>query len=420
MKASFSNPSVIPQPDTRIGLHIFEKLFHAQLSKLTVGVLEFSGHGWSTSYGNGQGHQASIQVKDKAFYRKACLGGSLGIADSYADGDWDSPDLPSLFRLFLQNQDSMDNLDKGLAKAMNKMAKWMYDISLKNTVEGSRKNISLHYDLGNEFYELFLDPTMTYSCGIFEGENSTMQEASLAKYDSILEQLQVDGRHNLLEIGCGWGGFAIHAAQKTGCRVTGTTISKQQFEYAKKRVVQLGLEGSVDIVMTDYRQLESQYDRVVSIEMIEAVGQDFLPTYFGRISDRLKPDGAALVQGITMPDHRYKGYLKRVDYIRSRVFPGSCCPSVSAMVAASTQNTDLRPSSITEIGRHYVRTLQEWRQKFTANLWKIKDLGYSESFLRSWEYYLCYCEAGFAENYTNNVHYMLTKPRYQSALEKAA
>ena len=403
-----------------IGLPILEKLFHQKLSNITQGTLEFTGHGRSCSYGTGKGHRASIHVKDKAFYRKACLGGSLGIADSYADGDWDSPDLTALFRLFLHNQSSMDNLDKGLASILSRMAKWMYGLTLRNTVEGSKRNISLHYDLGNDFFELVLDPTMTYSCGIFENDDTSMEEASLAKYDSILEQLQVEASHSLLEIGCGWGGFAIRAAQATGCKMTSTTISEEQYKFAKKRVAKLGLEDRVSIIKADYRHLEAQYDRIVSIEMIEAVGHNFLPTYFGKIANLLKDDGAALIQGITMPDYRYEGYLKRVDYIRSRVFPGSCCPSVTAMVGAATQTTDLRPAGLTEIGRHYVKTLQEWGKNFNANWEKIRELGYPESFLRSWEYYLCYCEAGFAEDYTNNVHLLLTKPNFHQTLRKAA
>ena len=350
---------------------------------------------------------ASVEVNDLSFFRKACLGGSLGVADSYADGDWDSPDLVSVFRFFLQNQKIMDGMEVGWATLLNKIARWSYLLGQKNTIQGSRKNISLHYDLGNDFYELMLDPTMTYSCGIFESASTTLEEASIAKYDRIIEQLRIEPHHKVLEIGCGWGGFAERFAQKTKARLTATTISQKQFEYAHNR-----LDGNdqVQLVQEDYRHLSGRFDRIVSIEMIEAVGHEFLPTYFSRISQLLSPDGAAMIQGITMPDHRYEQYLKEVDYIRTRVFPGSCVPSASAMIEAAVKDSDLRPASLFDFGYHYARTLREWRLRFLENENKIAGLGYDSSFRRSWVYYLCYCEAGFEEGYTGDIHLMLAKP----------
>ena len=406
---SQSHP-VITENSSALGISLWRKLFHKKLSLLSSGVLEIVEGRNNHKYGSGSGLHGTISINREAFYRKACLGGTIGISDSYKDGDWDSPDLTKLFRLFLQNQKSMDDLDKGFAKIFNKIAKFAYDLTLRNSIKGSKRNISMHYDLGNDFFESFLDATMTYSCGIFESEDSSMEEASLKKFDSIIDQLEITDRHRVLEVGCGWGGFAIRAAQRVGCKVTATTISKEQYEFATKRVCDLGLADLVDVVMVDYRNLESKFDRIVSIEMIEAVGHTFLPTYFKKLSDLLKDDGAALIQGITMPDYRYEGYLKRTDYIRSRVFPGSCCPSLSAMISASTKWTNLRPSKVTEIGHHYVITLQQWRNKFLANRDQIAQLGYSESHLRDWEFYLAYCEAGFAESYTNNVHLRLSKP----------
>ena len=387
----------------------FERKLIEQLEKANRGSLTLTSNGRNYAFGDppNVGVSASVEVNDLSFFRKACLGGSLGVADSYADGDWDSPDLVSVFRFFLQNQKIMDGMEVGWATLLNKIARWSYLLGQKNTIQGSRKNISLHYDLGNDFYELMLDPTMTYSCGIFESASTTLEEASIAKYDRIIEQLRIEPHHKVLEIGCGWGGFAERFAQKTKARLTATTISQKQFEYAHNR-----LDGNdqVQLVQEDYRHLSGRFDRIVSIEMIEAVGHEFLPTYFSRISQLLSPDGAAMIQGITMPDHRYEQYLKEVDYIRTRVFPGSCVPSASAMIEAAVKDSDLRPASLFDFGYHYARTLREWRLRFLENENKIAGLGYDSSFRRSWVYYLCYCEAGFEEGYTGDIHLMLAKP----------
>ena len=353
---------------------------------------------------------ADIEITNKSFFRKTCLGGSLGVADSYADGDWETKDLVGVFRLFLQNQDVMDGMESGWASLLNRVARWTYMLSQKNTRKGSRKNIALHYDLGNDFYELMLDPTMTYSCGVFESPQSTLEQASLAKYDRIIDQLDIQPHHHVLEIGCGWGGFAHRLAEKTKAKLTATTISDRQFEYAQNRIQKNGFEDRVSIIKKDYRDLVGQFDRIVSIEMIEAVGHEFLPSYFSQISDLLLPDGAAMIQGITMPDHRYTQYLKEVDYIRTRVFPGSCVPSASAMIAAAVKASDLRPADLHDFGYHYSRTLREWRLRFLENENQIKKLGYDEHFRRAWLYYLSYCEAGFEEGYTGDIHLLLAKP----------
>jgi cyclopropane-fatty-acyl-phospholipid synthase len=351
--------------------------------------------------------EAEVSVTNPSFFRKACLGGSLGVADSYAEGDWETPDLVSVFRFFLQNQEVMDGMEGGWATLLNKIAHLSYKISQRNTLQGSRKNIALHYDLGNDFYELMLDPTMTYSCGIFDTDQSTLEEASLAKYDRIIDQLKIEPHHKVLEIGCGWGGFAQRLAEKTDVHLTATTISHRQFEYARNRLAD---HSQVEVIQEDYRNLSGTFDRIVSIEMIEAVGHEYLPTYFSKISQLLAKDGAALIQGITMPDHRYGQYLKEVDYIRTRVFPGSCVPSASAMIEAAVKKTDLRPAGLFDFGYHYARTLREWRLRFLENEKQIEKLGYDDHFRRAWVYYLCYCEAGFEEGYTGDIHLLLTKP----------
>ena len=388
----------------------FERALLSKLSEISSGTLMVQTPSKAHAFGQGKGLQAELLVKNKDFFRKACLGGSLGVADSYAAGDWTTNDLVLLFRLFLQNQEVMDGMEGGWATLLNKIARWGYALSQKNTIKGSRKNIALHYDLGNDFYELMLDPTMTYSCGIFATPETTLEEASLAKYDRIIDQLEIKAGHHLLEIGCGWGGFAHRLAERTDARLTATTISEQQYVYALERIRKNGWDDRIKVVKQDYRNLSGEFDRVVSIEMIEAVGHEYLPGYFSKISELLAPDGAALIQGITMPDHRYEQYLKEVDYIRTRVFPGSCVPSASAMIAAAVKRSDLRPAALHDFGYHYARTLREWRLRFKQNEEKIIALGYDDSFRRAWEYYLCYCEAGFEEGYTGDIHLLLAKP----------
>ena len=395
----------------------WERTLLGQLKKIDQGSLSIKMGKRQLTLGTPSGNHisADIEITNKSFFRKTCLGGSLGVADSYADGDWDTKDLVAVFRLFLQNQDVMDGMESGWASLLNRVARWTYMLSQKNTRKGSRKNIALHYDLGNDFYELMLDPTMTYSCGIFASAESTLEQASLAKYDRIIDKLEIQPHHQVLEIGCGWGGFAHRLAERTQAQLTATTISDRQHEYAKERIKKAGFNDRISIIKKDYRDLVGQFDRIVSIEMIEAVGHEFLPSYFSQISDLLLPTGAAMIQGITMPDHRYTQYLKEVDYIRTRVFPGSCVPSASAMIAAAVKGSDLRPADLHDFGYHYSRTLREWRLRFLENENQIKKLGYDEHFRRAWLYYLCYCEAGFEEGYTGDIHLLLGKPECKLA-----
>ncbi|MDC0646173.1 cyclopropane-fatty-acyl-phospholipid synthase family protein [Opitutales bacterium] len=411
MKASA--PASIPPPLRSTGedFGLFGRLLLKQFTKIKRGrlILKFSGR--EHVFGDSQASSPiNITVLNPVFFRKACLGGSLGVADSYSAGDWETNDLVGLFRLFLQNFEVMDDLEGGWASLLNKLARWGYMIGQKNTVKGSRRNIALHYDLGNNFYELMLDPTMTYSCGIFADKETTLKQASIAKYDRIIEQLDIKHGQTVLEIGCGWGGFAQRLLETTGAKWTGTTISKEQHSYTLRQIEKGGFKERATLLQEDYRTLQGSYDRVVSIEMIEAVGHEYLPTYFSKISDLLAADGASLVQAITMPDHRYDQYLTEVDYIRTRVFPGSCVPSVSAMISAVAKKSDLRPTGVQDIGYHYARTLREWRLRFLKNEEAIKSLGYDDSFRRAWIYYLCYCEAGFEEGYTGDIHLLLTKP----------
>ena len=350
-----------------------------------------------------------ISVNDMRFYIDVMLAGSNGAASAYRDGFWSCNNLTGLFQLMVRNLDTLDKLEGGFASIGNWWLKRRHK-SRSNTRNGSRQNIHAHYDLGNEFFELMLDPTMTYSSGYFLSEESNMEEASIEKLDRICRKLNLQINDHVVEIGTGWGSFAIHAASHYGCRVTTTTISKEQFKFASERIRKLGLRDKIDIRLSDYRDLRGKYDKLVSIEMIEAVGHDFLPAYFSACSNLLKENGQACIQAITMPDHRYDQYLKNSDFIQQFIFPGSCVPSITAIQNAITKGSDLRISQLEDFGQHYARTLDQWRRTFISEFEAVENMGYSEDFNRLWEYYLCYCEAGFLERYTGVIQFVLDKP----------
>jgi cyclopropane-fatty-acyl-phospholipid synthase len=293
-----------------------------------------------------------------------------------------------------------------LKAPLNRVLHWLS----RNTRKGSRRNIGAHYDLGNDLFELFLDPTMMYSCAYYQSPHASLEEASVAKLDRICQKLELKSDDHLLEIGTGWGGFAIHAAKHYGCRVTTTTISRQQFELARERACQQGVEDRITFLFEDYRDLEGQYDKLVSIEMIEAIGHQYLDTYFEKCSSLLKPDGMMLLQAITIADQRYKSALNEVDYIKKFIFPGGFLPSVSAMSRSIARVSDMKMFHMDDIGPHYARTLADWRQRFFDRLEDVRKKGYSDAFIRMWEYYLCYCEGGFLERDIGTVQMLLTKP----------
>jgi cyclopropane-fatty-acyl-phospholipid synthase len=366
---------------------------------------------WSAGRGAGE---ARLTVSDPGFYLDVALEGGLGAARSWMDGLWHSDDLTAVLRLLVRNIDRVDRVEGGSA-ALAGIAARVRHVLNRNSRNGSRRNIHAHYDLGNELFALFLDESMTYSAGVYEREDATLEEAQRAKLDRICRKLDLGPTDHVLEIGTGWGSFAIHAARHYGCRVTTTTISREQHALASERVREAGLGGRIELLLSDYRDLEGRYDKLVSIEMIEAVGHDYLPDYFATCSRLLRDDGAMLLQGITMPDQRYAGYLKSSDFIQQVVFPGSCCPALTAMLEAVRGHTDLRVAHLEDIGPHYARTLREWRERFDAREAEVRALGYPERFLRMWRYYLCYCEAGFAERYTGDVQLLLEKPARRAA-----
>jgi cyclopropane-fatty-acyl-phospholipid synthase len=350
-----------------------------------------------------------VEVRDPAFYLDLARGGSFGVGEAYLAGRWSSPDLTALFRLFLANEALGDRLDRGPARLAGLLARWRY-ARRPNTRAGSRRNIAEHYDLGNDFFGLFLDPTLTYSAGIFERPGATLEEASIAKLDRVCRKLEVAPEDHLLEIGSGWGSFAIHAASRYGCRVTTTTISREQHALASRRVEEAGLADRVKVLLRDYRDLEGRYDKIASIEMVEAVGHAYLPTFFERCAALLGPAGRLVLQVITMPERRYARYLANPDFIQTHVFPGGALPSLGALVQAAARVSDLAAVHLEDIGPHYATTLRHWREAFQARLDEARALGYPERLLRLWQYYLSSCEAGFEARYLGDLQIVFDRP----------
>ena len=350
-----------------------------------------------------------LTVHDRRFYGDVAFGGALGAGESYMHGHWSCDDLTGMIRLLLQNRAVLDGMDGGLARLTVPLQKLFHWVN-RNTRAGSRRNIAAHYDLGNDFFRLWLDPTMMYSSAIFEQPDASLYQASVAKLDRICRKLDLQPGDHVVEIGTGWGGFALHAAANYGCEVTTTTISREQFELASRRVAEAGLSQRVHVLLEDYRDLDGRYDKLVSIEMIEAVGHQYLDTYFEQCSRLLKDDGAMLLQAITIQDQRYSKALKTIDFIKRYIFPGSFIPSVSAISDSVARSTDMKIFHLEDIGPHYATTLRRWRERFFDRIEEVSALGYPEEFIRMWEFYLCYCEGGFLERAIGDVQVLLTKP----------
>ncbi|WP_300425013.1 cyclopropane-fatty-acyl-phospholipid synthase family protein [uncultured Thalassolituus sp.] len=380
------------------------------LQKLHTGSLTVVEGDETYQFGNTHSElNAQLHIHDSEAYRSIALSGSVGAGESYMTGDWSSPDLPLLIRLLARNKDVVDNIDGGLANLGKAALKVFHGLN-RNTEKGSRRNIAAHYDLGNDMFALFLDPTMMYSSGIFPAEDATMEEASICKMDRICQKLQLCEDDHLVEIGTGWGSMAIHAAKHYGCQVTTTTISEQQYEWAERRIREEGLEKRITLLKKDYRALEGKFDKLVSIEMIEAVGWQYLDTYTATINRLLKDDGVALIQAITIDDQRYEQAKNEVDFIKRYIFPGSFIPCITAIQNSVTRTSDMKMTHMEDITPHYARTLAEWRKEFLSKAEDIKSQGYSDDFIRLWDFYFAYCEGGFAERVIGDVQLMFSKP----------
>jgi cyclopropane-fatty-acyl-phospholipid synthase len=361
-----------------------------------------------------------LEVLDVAFYRAVAASGSVGAGSAYMEGLWrcsaagmsSSDALVALIRLLVRNRELLDGLETGLAR-LGAVALRAWEAMRRNTRAGSRRNIAAHYDLGNEFFALFLSPDLMYSAALWDGADDTLEAASTRKLDTICRQLRLTPTDHVVEIGTGWGGFALHAARHYGCRITTTTISREQHALARERVARAGLNDRIEVRLDDYRDLTGRYDKLVSIEMIEAIGASYLETYFAALDRLLQPDGLALVQAITIEDHRYARALRSVDFIKRHVFPGSFIPSVSAMLAAKTRASRLGLLALRDFGDSYARTIEAWRRRFLARVPEVRAQGFDERFVRMWEFYLAYCEGGFRERSIGVAHLLLAKPGWR-------
>jgi len=391
-------------------LHLARALVHDRLRRTRCGELVLVEDGRETAFGTPDAEpRARVEVRDPALYRALALRGPLGGAEAFLDGHWDSPDPAAVVRVLAANRDVFDDMDRGAARLARPGLRLLHALR-RNTRAGSRRNVAAHYDLGNDFFACFLDRTLTYSCGIFEREEADLEEAQVAKYERVCRKLELGPGDHVLEVGGGWGGFAIHAAKRYGCRVTTTTVSRAQHELARERVAEARLEDRVEVVCEDYRDLCGRYDKLVSIEMIEAVGADHWEAFFRACSERLRPDGALLLQAIGVPERDLASSLRSVDFVKRHVFPGGQLVSVGAICRALARATDLRVAHMEELTPHYAETLRRWRARFRANRETIRAQGFPERFLRLWEFYLAYCEGGFAERANVVFQMVLEKP----------
>jgi cyclopropane-fatty-acyl-phospholipid synthase len=352
---------------------------------------------------------ATIAVHDEAFFRRAVLGGDIGVGESYMAGEWSSPDLVSVVRAAVRNMAGIDDSNRAVA-AVTRLVNWLRHLRNDNSLRGSRRNIAYHYDLGNDFYRLFLDESMAYSCAYYEDAGDSLKLAQIQKFDRICRKLELGAGDHLLEIGTGWGSFAAYAASTYGCRITTTTISQQQYEFAESRFAEMPTGGEkITLLFEDYRNLNGQFDKIVSIEMFEAVGFKHYDEFFAACDRLLKPQGAMLLQTITMNERNFRDYLAQSDWIKKYIFPGAELASVSEMLRSMARCTRMQMATLEDIGLHYAATLRAWRERFLERLDEVRKLGFDERFLRMWEFYLAYCEGGFCERYIGDVQMLMVK-----------
>jgi cyclopropane-fatty-acyl-phospholipid synthase len=383
----------------------------AKLGGLTNGRIELHENGRCHRFGQvSEGFPEPVRVWVHAddFFADIAFGGSIGAGESFMAGLWDCDNLVDLMRIMTVNRRVLDSLDGGSAW-LTKPLHRLFHLLHRNTVSGSRKNIQAHYDLGNDFFRLFLDDTLMYSSAIFPREGMSLKEGSIAKLERICQQLELCSDDHVLEIGTGWGGFAIHAASRYGCRVTTTTISDAQYQLAQQRVREAGLEHKITVLKEDFRNLQGQFDKLVSVEMIEAIGEANIGRFFDVCNRRLKAGGRMLLQAITIRDQIFDQYRKAVDFIQRFIFPGGFLPSTTLLSQQMGRHSSLRVQQVEDFGHDYARTLAEWRHNFDANAQAIEALGYSREFMRLWLFYFCYCEAGFSERATGVVQMLLVK-----------
>jgi cyclopropane-fatty-acyl-phospholipid synthase len=394
----------------------YRKTIMSLLEKMELGTLNLTfPDGSRKVIGNGQGEiTANVTINDRNFFKRCVLYGDVGFGEAYMVGEWDTDNITNVIRWFLLNIENAPGVSGSTTQSVVlnilKAFNTIRHLRRSNSVKGSRKNISEHYDLNNDFFALFLDSSMTYSSAYFRDEEMDLEEAQYEKYDRLCRQLKLKPTDHVLEIGSGWGGNAIHMARKYGCKVTTVTISEEQYKFAKERVAKYNLTGKVEVVVQDYRKVTGQFDKIVSVEMLEAVGAEYLQPYFKKCHSLLKKDGILALQVITCPDSRFEQLRTGVDWIQKHIFPGSLLPSVGAINDAVNKTGDLTMVDLKDMGLDYARTLRLWYDRFNANLDGVRQLGFSETFIRKWNYYLCYCEAAFAMRNINVMQMVYTRP----------
>ena len=395
--------------------HLYKKIIHQRLSQIKDAHIIIKDGKSINKFGKPGNLSAKINILDIVFYKNIILGGTIGASESFIRGEWSSPNLTNVIRVLARNTEAQDKLENLFTLLSQPFLKVMHKLN-ENSVRGSKKNISRHYDLSNDFFSLFLDKNMMYSSAIYKSRKTSLEDASTNKLDVICKKLNLKKTDHVIEIGTGWGGFAIYAAKNYGCKVTTTTISIEQYKFAKQKIKEAGLGKKIKVLLKDYRLLKGQYDKLVSIEMIEAVGYQFYDEYFKIIGQLLKIDGEALIQSITIKDQRYSKAIQSVDFIQKYIFPGSCIPSITAIQNSLTSSTDLVINDIRDIGHHYARTLADWRKRFLKNKQEIRKLGFDDKFLRMWLFYFAYCEGGFEEKVISDIHLHITKPGYRNSI----
>lgn len=392
------------------GEHDSLPLVLRSLLKLRHGQIHFRGE-WNDTVGEVSDLEATIEVHNKELINLIFKNGVLGAAEGYIQGYWSSEHLVEVIQILARNRHVLDKINQNVISQVSQLALKAWYKTRKNSLTGSRKNIAEHYDLSNDFFKLFLDSSMMYSSAVYQHKDMTLEQASDYKKELICQKLQLKPMDHLVEIGSGWGGFAIYAAQNYGCKVTTITISQAQYDEATKRIADAGLSHRVDVQLKDYRLLEGKFDKLVSIEMIEAVGEQYLSTYFNKCRSLLKPNGLGLIQAITIEDARYKKALNTVDYIKRYIFPGSFIPCISVLTQAASEQ-QLRLKHLEDIGLSYAETIHQWRERFLNAKAQVLALGFDENFIRMWDFYLCYCEGGFKEGVISDVHLLFEASPY--------
>jgi cyclopropane-fatty-acyl-phospholipid synthase len=407
-----STATSVAERGAGLAVRLARRAVHQQLKSLQHGRLQIRDALGSSVFGEASGPtdtEVTVQIRDMSAWLDIATGGTIGAGEAYMAGKWSSSDLLAAMRLLVVNREVMNGLESGMARfgsAVLRLAHWQH----RNTRAGSRRNIHAHYDLGDDLFSLFLDPSLMYSAAVFPHAGATLEEASQHKLDLICRKLELQPDDHLLEIGTGWGGLAIHAARHYGCRVTTTTISQNQFGFAQRRIQAAGLADRITVLSQDYRDLHGQFDKLVSVEMIEAVGHRFVDQYFRICSERLKPAGRMLLQSITIADRYHQQAMHAVDFIQKYIFPGGALPSMAALGSAVARMTDMQLTHLHDIGIDYAQTLHIWRERFLHRQTEVRQLGYPDEFIRMWEWYLVYCEAGFLERAISTVQLVLDKP----------